>query len=78
MKTTMMIFGLLFTLALISQTECFTAGIGNVGKRQLTKAYQSLDRICRETQAICVEAAKDVSRRSKTTKRSQDTGLNME
>ena len=37
MKTTMMIFGLLFTLALISQTECFTAGIGNVGKRQLTK-----------------------------------------
>ncbi|PFX25370.1 hypothetical protein AWC38_SpisGene9970 [Stylophora pistillata] len=78
MRIAMMIFGLVFTLALVSQTECFTAGIGNVGKRQLNKAYQSLNRICRETQAICVEAAKDISRRSKTGERSRDTGLNMD
>ncbi|KAJ7386381.1 hypothetical protein OS493_008504 [Desmophyllum pertusum] len=66
MKTTMIFLGLLVTVALFSQTECFTAGIGNVGKRQVNKLYASLDRVCRETQAICLEAAN--TRRSKTVK----------
>jgi len=38
MKTPMMFLVLLFTVTLFSQTECFTAGIGNVGgKRQFNK-----------------------------------------
>jgi len=37
MKTAMMFLVLLLTVTLFSKTECFTAGIGNVGKRQFNK-----------------------------------------
>ncbi|CAH3036634.1 unnamed protein product [Porites lobata] len=67
MKYVVFFLGFLLTLALFAQrTECFTAGIGNVGvngKRQV-KVHQALDRVCRETLAICVEAGKDYRLRS--------------
>lgn len=38
MKTAMVFLVLFFTFTLFSQTDCFTAGIGNVdGKRQFNK-----------------------------------------
>ncbi|KAL9951141.1 hypothetical protein ACROYT_G043754 [Oculina patagonica] len=79
MKTSMMFLGLLLTVALFSQTaECFTAGIGNVGggKRQFNKVYHSLDRVCRQTEAICQEAAREYVRSSKTVEHSQEARIN--
>lgn len=73
----MMFLVLLFTVTLFSQTECFTAGIGNVGgKRQFNKVYQSLDRVCRQTQEICLEAANEFVRRSKTVENSREATIN--
>lgn len=37
MKAAMMFLVLFFTVTLFSESECFTAGIGNVGKRQFNK-----------------------------------------
>lgn len=72
MKNIVVILGFLLAVALFARrTECFTAGIGNVGvtgKRQI-KVHQSLDRICRETLEVCVEAGKDY--RPRTIKHAQ-------
>jgi len=72
MKSSLLFLGFLLTVALFAQrTECFTAGIGNVGvgKRQI-KVHQALDSVCRQTLEICVEAGKDY--RPRTLERTQE------
>ena len=40
------------------------------------QVYQSLDRVCRQTQQICSEAAKELVRRSKTVENSREAAIN--
>ena len=41
----------------------------------ILQVYQSLDRVCRQTQEICSEAAKELVRRSKTGENSREATI---
>ena len=42
----------------------------------ILQVYQSLDRVCRQTQEVCLEAAKEFVRRSKTVENSREATMN--
>ncbi|KXJ22169.1 hypothetical protein AC249_AIPGENE4215 [Exaiptasia diaphana] len=56
MKTTILVLSLLLIALYPRESHAFTAGIGNVGKRQL-KMERAFDTVCRVTMEACLGAA---------------------